>query len=125
MENNRYHPTYWKKYDVEEPRARIPVFDAQKKLKWLANEIQRLEGQLYGGTNNGPILQQIEDAEREFRWYQTIAPDFHVDLGPTADALRRKVMRMNQQRKKPFEGVAEMIQGARGVGDKEDRPLNP
>jgi len=123
-------PSYWEKYGVQVPAEyeSIPAVDYRKYLavqRALNNEIARLEGMLYENKDNGHVVRQLEDAKTEAQRLQQMQneailsrpttasgnePEVQEPSGGsmTADAMRRRIM--SGPKKKPFEGVAGIIQ---------------
>ena len=120
MANIRYKPVYWEKYNLEAPvQGYITdwVNDYPTLVDSLRADINRLSGEEYRGEDNNRVMRQIADAERE--WEQLAKQ--HV----ASQAEHYGSRPVGAKKKKPFEGVATLIQKAHGITGKEDRPLNP
>ena len=120
MDGKQYVPTYWTKYGLESP-VQFPVADWVNDYPLLVDslrgDINRLTGEEYRGEDNSRVMQQIEDAERE---WERLAKE-HVNSQAEGYGARPVV----GKKIKPFSGMADMVQRAQGVVKKEDRPLNP
>lgn len=69
MAGQGYRPVYWEKYGLTPP-VQFPVSDWVNAypalVDSLRSDIKRLKGEEYQGEQRGKVIQQIEDAEREW-----------------------------------------------------------
>lgn len=94
---------------LEKVASREPKKPAELVDFWR-NETERLQGELYRNRNNGQIMRMLDEAERQLKAARSA--NFNAYVDEKAVTWSGGVI---PKKRKPFEGMAEMIQKAQGV----------